>query len=452
MKGLIIFMYELIKINNWFAGLQWLFFIFTNTVVIPITVGAAFQLSEGQIIILVQLSFIVTGLACIVQTLFGHKRSIMEGQSGLWWGVILSLSYSASAQGISLGTLGGSLAVGIIMSGILTVIIGLSGLGKYVSKLFSEGVMGVFMFLFGCQIISIFLKGMLGIPFGTQSETAQIDIPIFLLSATIAAIVIIISIKASPKIRRYALLLGIIIGWILYVLIFEQKTTTGEMTSISVSLFPLGAPAWNIGIIITAILTGLLNLANTFGALKGTDGMYHSKTTNGQYKRTITISGFFVMIAGLFGMVPYAPYVASIGFLSQTRIVERLPLILGGCMFVIMGMVPAIGQFFSKLPLSVGSAVLFVAYLQLLHSSLQFFRQIELNTTNIYRSAIPLFVGIIIMTLPPTYFESIPGFIRPLISNGLLMGIILSLILENCFSRERGHVYISEKENQKMKM
>lgn len=445
-------MYKLLKINNWLAGLQWLFFIFTNTVVIPITVGAAFHLSEGQITILMQLSFIVTGFACIIQTLLGHKRSIMEGQSGLWWGVILSLSYTASAQGISLSTLGGSLAIGIIMSGFLIVIIGLSGQAMYISKLFNEGVMAVFMFLFGCQIISIFLKGMLGIPFGGQSETAQINIPIFLLSAFIAAFVILISMKAPTKIRRYALLLGIIVGWILYVLIFEPKTTTAELANISVSLFPLGAPSWNMGIIFTAILTGLLNLANTFGALKGTEDMYHTKTTNGQYRRTITISGVFVMIAGLFGMVPYAPYVASIGFLSQTRIMERLPLILGGFMFVIMGLVPTIGQFFSKLPLNVGSAVLFVAYLQLLHSSMQFFRQIDLNTTNIYRSAIPLFVGIIIMTFPPSYFESIPSFIRPLLSNGLLMGIILSLILENCFSWQQDHVSISRKENHNIKM
>jgi xanthine/uracil permease len=43
--------------------LQWLFFIFANIVVIPITVGAAFDLSLGRIVSLLQLSFIVTGLA-----------------------------------------------------------------------------------------------------------------------------------------------------------------------------------------------------------------------------------------------------------------------------------------------------------------------------------------------------------------------------------------------------
>ena len=54
-----------------------------------------------------------------------------------------------------------------------------------------------------------------------------------------------------------------------------------------------------------------------------------------------------------------------------------------------------------------------------------------------YRSAIPLFVGTVIMTLPASYFESIPGFVRPFMSNGLLVGIILALLLENMLNWDR---------------
>src|SRR5699024_10017061 len=137
-----------------------------------------------------------------------------------------------------------------------------------------------------------------------------------------------------------------------------------------------------------------------------------------------------------------------------------------------MGIIPPIGEFFSLLPLSVGSAVLFVAYLQLSNSSMDFFKQITFNTLNVYRSALPLFVGIIIMTFPAryfesfpivispfivnvyrsalslivviiimtfpsSYFESFPSVIRPFISNGLLVGIILALIIENVINWDR---------------
>lgn len=429
---------ELFRSSNWISGLQWLFFIFTNIVVIPITVGAAFDLPTSKIVMLLQLSFIVTGLACMAQAFFGHKRAIMEGQSGLWWGVILTLCYIAAAQDMPLIELGGSLTIGIIISGILTAIIGISGLGPHLSKLFNPAVMGVFMFLLGCQLIGIFLKGMLGIPFGNQSPSAHIDLSISLLSIIIAILVMIISIKAPSSIRRYALLIGIIIGWISYALIFESQEPVGEAAgSIRMELFPLGIPVWNTGVIITAVLAGLLNIANTFGALKGTDSIYHTQTTKKQYRSSFTITGIVTSLAGVLGLVPYAPYVSSIGFLNQTGIIHRLPFILGGFMFFIMGVIPQIGRFFSMLPLSIGSAVLFVAYLQLLYASWNFFRQIELNTFNVYRLAIPLFVGIVIMTMPANYFETLPDFIRPLLGSGLLMGIMLSLVLENLIPWDR---------------
>jgi xanthine/uracil permease len=439
---------ELLKTSNWISGLQWLFFIFTNIVVIPITVGAAFNLSQQTIVNMLQLSFIVTGLACIIQAYFGHKRAIMEGQSGLWWGVILTLIATATAQGMPLPILGGSLTVGIIIVAILTFLIGITGLGPHIAKLFTPPVMGVFMFLFGCQLIGIFLKGMLGIPFGNQTGAAHIDVSVSLLSIVIAAIVIVISVKAPSSIRRYGLLIGIIGGWIIYALIFKPEKATNGATSFGLELFPLGAPAWDIGIIITTVLAGLLNTANTFGALKGTESMYDVETTKSEYKASFSITGVFTLIAGIFGLVPNSPYVSSIGFLSQTGILNRIPFVLGGLMFLVMGLIPPIGNFFSQLPLSIGSAALFVSYSLLLNSSLTFFKQVEFNTVNVYRSAVPLFVGIVIMTLPASYFITVPSVVRPFLSSGLLVGIILALLLENLFKWDKYGVEAEAKQKE----
>lgn len=69
-----------------FAGVQWLFFMFANTVVIPLTIGDAFHLSSVEVASAMQRSFIYTGIACILQAFIGHKYPLMEGQSGLWWG------------------------------------------------------------------------------------------------------------------------------------------------------------------------------------------------------------------------------------------------------------------------------------------------------------------------------------------------------------------------------
>ena len=75
--------------------------------------------------------------------------------------------------------------------------------------------------------------------------------------------------------------------------------------------------------------------------------------------------------------------------------------------------------------------------MQIVISSRNFFRLVKWNTRNVYRSAIPLLVGIIIMTMPAYYFNSLPEIIRPLLSNGLIVGITLALILENLISWDK---------------
>lgn len=423
--------------KTWLAGLQWFFFMFANIVIIPITIGEAFQLTSEKVIFLLQLSFVVTGLACLAQAVFGHRRPILEGQSGLWWGLILTLVATTSAQGLPLEELGGSLAVGIIISGFVTVLIGITGIGSKIAPLFNNGVMGVFMFLLGLTLIHIFLKGMLGIPFGLAAvEDLMIDVPVALLAIFIASLVIIISIKTRAQIRSYALLIGMIFGWILFIIIFGRSGAS-ESVAFQFTLFPLGKPSWNIGIILTVVLAGLLNISNTYGAIKGTDDLLNEEADKKQYAKTFTITGGATVAAGVFGLVPYAPYVSSIGFLKQTNIWGRVPFILGSFLFFLMGVIPTIGAFFSQIPLSIGSAVLFVAYLQMFNSSLDFLKRIKFNTLNIYRTAIPLFVGTVVMMLPATAFESLPSLVRPFLSNGLLVGVILAIILENIINWDR---------------
>lgn len=427
---------ELLHFPHWIAGLQWFFFIFANIIVIPITIGEAFQLSHEAVKSIMQFSFIVTGLACMAQAFFGHKRPILEGQSGLWWGIFLTLVTTATAQGISLQQLGGSLALGVMISGAITIVIGITGLGPYIAKLFKPGVMSVFVLLLGFTLIQIFLKGMLGIPFGILNDDVSIQLPVASLAIFIAIMVMVISIKSRPEIRSYALLIGMIVGWILHFLLFGNEAKATSTTN-SYLIFPLGTLTWNTGVILTAVLAGLLNLTNTFGALKGSDSLYERPTTKHEYTASLSITGITNITSGIFGLVPYSPYVSAIGFLRQTQIYDRLPFIIGSFLFFLIGLIPPIGTFFTKLPLSIGSAVLFVAYLQLFLSSYDFLKQITLHSTNIYRVAIPIFVGTIIMTFPPGYFASFPVMLQPFLSNGLLVGIVLAILLENLFDWEK---------------
>src|SRR5438128_6366472 len=152
------------------AGVQWLFFMFANIVVIPISIGQAFHLPPAVVTASLERAFIYTGIACILQGVVGHRLPLLEGPAGLWWGVILSLAASTQAAGQSLQTLGGNLEAGIIISGLLICLLGLLGAGWWLRRLFTPVVTSTFYFLLAAQLSGIFFKGMIGL---TDGSTIQ---------------------------------------------------------------------------------------------------------------------------------------------------------------------------------------------------------------------------------------------------------------------------------------
>ncbi len=408
------------------AGLQWLFFIFANTIVVPLSVGQAFHLAPAVITASLERAFIYTGIACILQALIGHHFPVMEGHAGLWWGVVLSLALSAGEAGQSLALVGGSLAVGFICSGISIIVLGIVGAGWWLRRLFNPVVTSTFYFLLGTQLTQFFFKGMLGL-----SNSSIIQPSITLFSLALMLVVMALSIWGRGLVSSFALLIGLVVGWIVFDLLFPSHgQTLAPAGKALFALFPWGRPAFDPGLIAAALLAGLLSTSNTYATFEGAKTIF-APAEPAQYKRSFILSGLNSIVAGFLGLVPYAPYTSAIGFLRSTRIPGRGPFILGAAFLILLGAIPALDQFFASLPLVVGDAVLFVAYLQLFGTALSSLDDFTFTAKTIYRIALPVLFGLALMIIPSSTFASIPTLIRPLLQSGLVMGILLALILEN---------------------
>lgn len=85
---------------------------------------------------------------------------------------------------------------------------------------------------------------------------------------------------------------------------------------------------------------------------------------------------------------------------------------------------------FAQIPPSVGSAVLFVAYLQMFGTALRTLEGTTFNSKTIYRVALPVLTGVAVMNIPAEAFQTLPMYLIPIISNGLVIGVLVSLVLE----------------------
>jgi len=413
------------------SSTQWLFFIFANIVVVPISIGSAFDLSVQEIAGTLRSSLVFTGLACLLQGLWGHRFPLMEGHSGLMWGLVLSLAGSASSLGMSGADIGGGIATGMLLAGALTVVLASLNLLKFLDKVFSPLVMSVYLFLLTFQLTLIFFRGMIHV-----SADGSMDIPVTAFSCGIALLVILVKVWGNRFWGNFSILIGMFVGWSLFYAWFPAESSQSEATA-SLVLFPLGEPNLNAGIILTTFLASFINLSNNLASIRTAAAVLKEPIGETRVRRSLIFTGTFSIGASILGLVSYAPFASSIGFLESTRTFERRPFLIGGGLLVMLGLVPALGNLMATLPGTVGNAVLFAAYLQLLGTSLKSIQGYLINSVTIHRLALPVLLGLGIMNLDADLFRGLPTLLQPLLSNGFIMGVLVSILLEHLIDWKR---------------
>lgn len=409
------------------SSVQWLFFIFTNTVVVPISIAAVFELPQELLEMMLKSSLIFTGLACVFQGWVGHRFPIMEGHSGLLWGVILNLGLSASSLGLSLSKIGGGIATGIFLACLVTILIVVFNGIPFLKSVFSPMVMTVYLFLLTFQLIFIFFNGMFPL-----AEDGTILVPEGLFSLVIVVLVSVLKIKGTKILSNFSILIGIIVGWLFYEILFLGDVGQAvQTTEVAFNWFPLGKPNLEIGIVAVSFFAVILNLSNAVTSISTVGDFYKNVTiSNKQYSSSIVVTSFFTGIGTCFGLVPFTPFTSSIGFLQSTQIFRREPFFIGGGLITLIGLVPVFTSFLATMPISVGNAVLFVAYLQLFGTAYNSLEGKLFNSNTVFRLAAPVLIGLSLMNIPTSVFSSLPLFVQPFISNGLIVGVLLSIVLE----------------------
>ncbi|MFD2116690.1 uracil/xanthine transporter [Paenibacillus yanchengensis] len=414
------------------ASMQWLFFIFANTIVVPISIGGAFDLPGEMITGIIRSSLIFTGIACMIQALIGHRFPIMEGHSGVMWALVLNLCATASTMGISLSTVGGGIATGLLLAGGVVVILSKFNLLAFLHKIFTPMVMSCFLFLLTFQLVLIFFKGMFKV-----GVDGTLLLPQSLFSIAIAVLVFLVKVKGKGTVGNYSLLIGMATGWIAYLLLFPSEQQANDTQSLlSIPIFPLGEPNLHMGIIIVTFLASLINLSNTLASIHSIADMLQERVTQARINRSFMTTGFFTIVSAVFGLVPFAPFASSLGFLESTQNYSKKPLVWAGATMAVLGIIPMMGNLMATLPVTVGNAVLFIMYLQLLGTSFRSLNGYQFNSVTIHRLAIPILTGLGVMSLDASIFSNFPVLIQPILTNGFMIGISISLVLENCIEWE----------------
>lgn len=419
--------------KTFLSALQWALFILAGSLIVPISVAANYGLEGADAIAFIQRTLFVLGFAGILQAFFGHRLPIQEGPAGLWWGIF---SLYASLGVVLFGSNSETLRVlqySFLLSGLICILLSVFGLIDKLVRYFTPTVVGTYLFLLVAQLSGSFLKGM----FGLNEQHTAVQGKVFILSLII--IVLSFFIMKLPIIGRYSVLCSIVIGWTLFACFGLSNPITPVSDMIRMpSIFVFGTPRLELNMVITVLFVTLLLLTNMLASIRVVQQViskYEENAPQNRFKQAGIITGINQLLGGLFSAIGPVAISGSAGFIATTNIYKRLPFILGSSFIVLMSLFPKVTSFIAAIPVAVGYAAIYPVFASMIGLAFREYETVKDKERLFKVAGLALFTGIGVMFIPSGAFSSLPPFLASFLSNGLVLGSVMAIILEIVFTR-----------------
>ncbi|MFJ5770335.1 purine/pyrimidine permease [Psychrobacillus sp. NPDC093180] len=428
-------------INGTLSTFQWFIFLLANAIALPIVIGGAFSLSIDEITSLMQRVFFIVGISSFLQGFIGHRLPLADGPAGSWVSIFVMLGAIAIQQTGDPQTALPLLMGAVFFAGILLIVLGISGLVQKILFLFSPLVTGTFLLLLALQLSGVFLEGMLA----TKGEPAVPDYGMAAIAFFVFILVILLSNKGKGWVKSYAVLIGILAGWLIALVLGKASISTRTHSAIFQvpELLAWGLPKLNAGMIVTAILFSFLLISNTIAAVTAVRQSLGNDTKNFEstINRGLFAGGISHILASGFSSLVVVPLPVTAGFLQMTGEKKIRPFLFASMGLAVLALIPSVVHVLSLLPGPIANAALMASFINMIAIALTSLTKEILDQRRLSILGITLLISIGIMFLPTGLFSTLPAVIQDIVSNGLLVGTILVILLEQFWKPQR----ISEK-------
>ncbi len=401
-------------------GLQWLAVSIPSIVIIGKVVASIQWHSPADQVIYIQKLIFVTGGTLLVQIVWGHRLPLIVGPA-----TVLLIGIIASRQ-FPIHAVYGSAVVG----GILFTVAGVSGLFSYVRRLFTPKVVAVVLLLIAFTLLPTVMAMISGARSGVP--------PLMSLIFAFAMILGMFLLQEYAKgLWKSTLIMWVMIAAsLLFTLLFPQSREgmppiRGE--AFSVGFFRNLTTDFSIepGVLISFFFCFIALAVNDLGSMESMEGLLSPPDMGKRVTRGMSITG----IANVVGPVNYS---ISPGVIMASGCASRFALIPAAVILLAVSFSPFVVALAGGVPaVVIGSVLVYVLCFQVaagLSAAVKCGEEFQMETGLII--ALPTLLGTVVSFLPPSIISSFPLFLRPIMGNGFVTGVVLVLTLEHWVFRK----------------
>ena len=391
-------------------GLQWLM------ICIPVVLTSTFVAPEGQMLFFTQKLFAIMGVTMIVNALWGHRMPLIAGPAA----VLLMGVLAAATQGSGVQSIYPSMAVG----GVLIALLAAFGLMKRVQSLFTPRIVVAIVVLISFTMV----KPIVGMVFAEQEHQ---------MLAMIFALVLVVSMAVANNLLRGVWKSMVVLGSLFYYAVvgMPEKLVSD---SVAPQLFVDGVEI-DAGVIIAFIFCYVALFINQVGSVQSLGEFVGAGDMEQRQKRGMIVQGVMNVVSGAMGVLGPVDYSLSPGVVASTGCASRYTVLPAAAFMILLAFFPDVVALLLTIPQPVMGVVLLYLMATQVAAGLHL-----IEGTSAVRSfkdglvlAIPIMFTLILSFAPQSALVTVPSLLRPIVGNGFVMGIIIILLLEHIFLKDK---------------
>ncbi|WP_082919420.1 nucleobase:cation symporter-2 family protein [Cytobacillus oceanisediminis] len=388
----------------------------------PMILAGLLSFSVPDSALLIQMTFIACGIATIIQAGFAMKLPVMQGPSFV---PLSALAAIGTTSGI--GAMIGSLIPGALLVALLGY--PLKVFSKVVRKFIPPIVAGTVIVVVGLSLMPSAINSIYSAP-GNFGEN------IFVAAVTAAVLIFCMYIgeKSQSKlkyIKIVSVILSLGIGSIVASFFgLVDFSSLGKLAWFQMpSLFAFGAPEFDLhAILIMAAIYFIVTIETTgtwFTVSKVTGEKLDDKRLNGGAFG----EGLGCFIGSFFGGTPVTGYSSNAGIIAITGVKSRRPIIAGGVIMIILGMMPKLMNLIACIPGVVINSVFAILCVVIMMNGFKVIKEVAFTERNMLVIGVPIMLALFAVLMPADVLKGLPDIATYFVSSGTAIGAITALVL-----------------------
>lgn len=400
----------------------------------PFILATALAMTAGDATGIIQSTFLAAGLASLIQVLFYLKLPVCQGPSFVPLGAIIGIYLSANGLGSVLGA--------SIVGAILVIILGYSGIYKYIVKNYVPSIVsGTIIMIVGLTLLPAAFNS--NIYVSNNGMTINQNI----LLATVTAFTLVLFSTIGARIKKFARIFQISSVIIALSVGTALASTMGGVNFKSVqeaSFFSFPKFAFidyniefNGAAILTMIVIYIVLLAETTGTWYAVSAVIDEPLSDKQINRGVIGEGYGCLVSALVGSIPVTGYSTNAGIISITGIASRKVFIFASGWFILLSFLGKLAAIINSIPSSVIGGVFAVVCMIIMLNGFRVVKNADFSERELYIIGIPLIFAIGLLFLPKDVITSAPTMLQYLLGSPIAIGAIVAIIMNKIMPAEK---------------